>query len=92
MITKRCGVGNEIFAQTESEPEDVEIPAKGYTRSISVGMKESEIEVLECIADENGVARTAVMRFFLRDAMRRYLADELSLPVQEETKRTLDMP
>ncbi|MFO7918127.1 MAG: hypothetical protein R6V13_08615 [Anaerolineae bacterium] len=91
MVARR-GIGNDIFAQTEQEPEDVEIPAKGYTRSISVGMQESEIEILERIEDGNGVTGNVGMRHMLPWAMRQYLAGELSLPVQEETKTTLDMP
>ena len=91
MAKRRGEVSDDLFGRTEPD-ERVVIPAEGYTRSISVGMKESEVEMLDAIAEELGVARNAVMRFFLRYAMREHKSGRLEVPVEKEVKSNIDMP
>ena len=85
---------NGLFTKTEAgEPVGVDaIPAEGYTRSTSVGLKESEIAILDRIAEENRVARNAIMRFFLRHCMAEYMAGRLTIPTDEQTKRRVVLP
>ena len=97
MAAKRT-IDAGLFARTEPEGEAAAksagdaIPAEGYVRSVSVGLKESELAILQRIADDNDVARNAVMRYFLRDAMARYRAGELEVPTTEKRRTTIDMP
>ena len=81
-----------LFTKTEETEGEAAVPAEGYTRSTSVGLKESEIAILDAIAEAEGVARNAVMRYMLRWAMAEYRAGRLAIPTAEETKRRVDMP
>lgn len=94
MAKRRASIDDDLFAKTDAPPESdaPTIPAEGYTRPISVGLKESELAILDQIADKEGVARNAVMRFFLRQAMTQYLAGQLEIPTSEERSKRVDMP
>ena len=86
------GALDGLFTKTETAEGEAAIPAEGYTRSTSVGLKESEIAILDQIAEENGVRRNAVMRFLLRWAMAEYKAGRLAIPTTEETTRRVNLP
>ena len=91
------GLLSEQAADTEIPPEaqmetSGEIPATGYTRSISVGLKASEIAALDDIAAAEGVKRNAVMRYLLRWAMAEYQAGRLAIPTSETRTKRVDMP
>lgn len=95
MAKRRASIDPNLFAKTEGEPSQTpeeSIPADGYTRPISVGMKESELAILDDIAQQEGIARNAVMRYFLRWAMAEYQAGRLTIPVTETRARKIDMP
>ena len=81
-----------LFTKTEAAEGEAAIPAEGYTRSTSVGLRESEIAILDAIAEAEGVARNAVMRYMLRWAMAEYRAGRLAIPTTEETTRRVPMP
>jgi len=55
-------------------------------------MKESELAILDAIAEQEGIARNAIMRYFLRWAMAEYQAGRLTIPVTETRARKIDMP
>ena len=84
----------DLFAKTEGGgPVDVNaVPAEGYTRSTSVGLRQSEIDILDHIAEAEGVARNAIMRYLLRWAMAEYAAGRLTIPTSEERTRRVEMP
>ena len=67
-----------IFDKTE--PEAPVIPATGRTIPTSVGLKESELAMINAIAEENQVARNAIMRFGLRYFLEHYQAGAVTLP------------
>lgn len=82
----------DIFAKTEPEAAPT-VPAEGKTVSISVGMKESEVALLDEVAARHEVARNAVMRFGLRHFLNDYLAGDVELPIETPpVKRRLKMP
>ena len=69
---------------TEEAPHD-------YTRPVSVGLKQSELAALALIAETEGVARNAVMAYFLRWALQEHKEGRLQIPVVTETKRRIEM-
>lgn len=68
------------------------IPAEGLSQSISVGMRVSEVAILDEIAQKEGIARNSIMRWALRQFMARYLRGEVQLPITETKTRRLDLP
>ena len=89
------------FARTTPLPHsetanDVEIPAEGRTVPTSVGLKESEVELLDRIAEDYGIARNAVMRWALRWFLSEHQNGRVSLASDVETPETpknkLNMP
>lgn len=92
MAGKRATIGDDLFKATGGDEPVADIPATGYIRSTSVGLRESEVAILDGIAESYGLARNAIMRYMLRWAMAKHQAGELTIPVREETRRTLDMP
>ena len=71
-----------------------EVPATGRTVSIGVGLKESEVQSLDSIAEDAGLRRNALMRFAIRYFLKEYYAGrvDLSSSVETETKHKLRMP
>jgi hypothetical protein len=96
-MAKRQTNLDNIFKKTEGSTASStqEVPAKGRTLSVGVGLKESEVALLDEIADELGVTRNALMRYGLRYFLRQLQAGTLDLAkdVQEpEMKKRLKMP
>lgn len=63
---------------------------------MSVGMKQSEAEIIEAIAAEFGVSMNAIMRYGLRYFLRDYLAGRVDLAADVRKppppKNILEMP
>lgn len=73
-----------------------EVPSEGYTRSLGVTLKDSEIDLLGEIADEHEVSRNSVIRYGIRYFLRDYLSGEVDLSADveepERPRKTLNMP
>ena len=99
MARKQSQPLEDIFKKTEPESGEPtttgEVPATGRTLSVGVGLKESEVRMLDAIADELDVARNAVMRYAIRYFLAQYQsgvvnpADDVQEP---EVKKQLKMP
>jgi len=50
------------FRKTESRGLDT-VPAEGRTFSIGIGLKESEIQMVDNVASQLGVSRNQVLRY-----------------------------
>lgn len=71
------------------------LPAEGRTVSVGVGLKESEVEALDALAGELGVARNALLRYAVRYFLTDYQAGKIELEnaVEEpEVRKRLRMP
>lgn len=88
---------NKIFKATEpgSKTTADAVPATGRTLSVGVGLKESEVDMLDGIAAELGVSRNALMRYALRHFLTQYLSGGIN-PAEDveapEPKKRLKMP
>jgi len=78
----------------QAEQPSADLPATGRTVSIGVGLKESEVQLLDSIAEDAGLRRNALMRFAIRYFLKEYYAGrvDLSSSVETETKHKLRMP
>lgn len=101
MAKKKASLENPFAKTTEetavSSPSgEVEIPATGKTRPVGVGLKESEVELIDSIADEYGIARNALMRYALRYFLKAYYSGDVDLKSSIEKppppKNRLTMP
>ena len=93
---------DDIFTPTEQQPEDAqaarargEIPKYGKIQSMGVGLRESEIDLLDEIAQEAGEAasRNMLMRHAVRELLKRYLAgglESLELPIKREVVEKIE--
>lgn len=96
MAKRQTGLDN-IFKKTESGTTTpaAEVPSTGRTLSVGVGLKESEVALLDEIAKELDVTRNALMRYGLRYFLGQLQAGKLDMAkdVQEpEMKKRLKMP
>lgn len=96
MAKRQTGLDN-IFKKTESgiTTPTAEVPSTGRTLSVGVGLKESEVALLDEIAKELDVTRNALMRYGLRYFLGQLQAGKLDMAkdVQEpEMKKRLKMP
>ncbi|MFQ5407252.1 MAG: ribbon-helix-helix protein, CopG family [Anaerolineales bacterium] len=72
-----------------------EVPATGRTMSVGVGLKESELHLLDRIAQELEVSRNALMRYALRYFLKAYRGGKIDPATDVETpaaKKRLKMP
>ena len=97
-MAKKRGV-DELFSSTEPKETKsgwgvVKIPAEGRTLPVGVGLKESEVAMLDDIASELGVARNALLRWAVRYFLLQYKrgAIDMTQYVHKETKSKIDMP
>jgi hypothetical protein len=67
------------MVQPGKTPDQIDIPQEGRTVPTSIGLKESEVAIVDAIAAELGTARNGLLRFLVRDALRRYLAGETQI-------------
>lgn len=96
MAKRQTGLDN-IFKKTEGGPAapTADVPSTGRTLSVGVGLKESEVALLDEIAKELDVTRNALMRYGLRYFLGQLQAGKLDMTkdVQEpEMKKRLKMP
>ena len=96
MAKRQTGLDN-IFKKTEggTATPAAEVPSSGRTLSVGVGLKESEVALLDEIAKELDVTRNALMRYGLRYFLSQLQAGKLDMTkdVQEpEMKKRLKMP
>lgn len=99
MARKKSQPLDDIFKKTEAATGEAEggaeVPATGRTLSIGVGLKRSEVDMLDAIAAELDVARNAVMRYAIRYFLTHYQAGEVN-PAEDveepEVKKQLKMP
>ena len=73
MAKQRATIDAGLFANTEAGAP-VEVPAEGKSSSISVGLRASEIDLLNQVAERYQVSRNALLRL----AARRFLEDVLN--------------
>jgi hypothetical protein len=76
MAKKQPDMSN-IFARTERGDASQETMGnedldRGNIQATGIGLRKGELEALQVIADELGVARNAVMRFLVRWAIMQY--------------------
>ena len=74
MAKQRATIDAGLFQNTEEGAAAVEVPAEGKASSISVGLRASELDLLNQIADRYQVSRNALLRL----AARRFLEDVLN--------------
>lgn len=96
MAKRQTGL-DSIFKKTEggTTTPTAEVPSTGRTLSVGVGLKESEVALLDEIAKELDVTRNALMRYGLRYFLSQLQAGKLDMTkdVQEpEMKKRLKMP
>ncbi len=97
-MAKRKSDLADIFKKTTPAPTDEEqeeIPVAGRTLSIGVGLKESEVAMLDEIVEELGVSRNSLMRYAIRHFLLQYQSGEIALEEDVERptpKAKLKMP
>lgn len=95
-MAKRSTGLDALFKPTEGDVPVavVEVPAEGRTIAVGVGLKESEVALLDQVAEDLGVARNAVTRYAVRFFLAAYLRGEVDLTdqVEAKTKKSLRMP
>ena len=98
-MAKRKADLADIFKKTSRQPaEEIteeEVPATGRTLSIGVGLKESEVEMLDQIVEELEISRNSIMRYAIRHFLMQYQAGEIALEENVERptpKAKLKMP
>ena len=74
----------DIYSKTESETDPQGQP-KDEVKSHGVGLRESEWQQIEAIADEMGITKHAVAAYALRYFLKSYDAGE----IKTETKQSL---
>ena len=62
----------------QKQPDQV--PASGFIVSMGVGLRTSEIELLDQLAEKLGVTRNFSMRWLIRRGLADYLAEALPDP------------
>ena len=77
--TEPAASGDNAESQTRQE-----IPASGRTMSVGVGLKESEVALMDHIATEFSIARNALLRFAVRRFLEQYMAGEIDLDAYME--------
>ena len=87
MVSKISG----LFKNTENGDLD-----EGNIRPVGVGLTAGEVSALDEIAHDLGIARNAVLRYAVRDFIKRYrtgeitLADKVQAPPSPKKKLAMD--
>lgn len=96
-MAKRKTDLNQIFKSTEPghKPAADSVPATGRTISVGVGLKESEVAMLDEIVDQLDITRNSLMRYAIRHFLTQYIEGEIN-PSEDveapEPKKRLKMP
>lgn len=85
---------NVLSGHRETQPADLSDLDQGRIQTLGVGLTQGERDALQAIADENEVARNAVMRFAMRYFLGEYRAGRIRLAVEEPPppKKKLILP
>lgn len=98
MAKRKTSIDMSMF--TSGKPVQAEeaeqVPAEGPNKVISISLRESEIDLLEALADQYSVSRHSLMRFGLRWFLAEVAAGRLDLDSYTEEvptpKRRLKIP
>lgn len=100
MAKRAARIDDSLFRRTEDDSEGTgaggvfagaRVPATGRTLSVGVGLKESEVDLLDAIAGELGIARNALLRYLVRYGLAQYRAGRLEVPVRREERNRVEM-
>ena len=93
-MAKRATIDQGLFKSTEAGA--VEVKAEGPIKSVTVGLRRSELEMVEDIAEEHEIARNALLRYAVRYFLTEYAAGRVDLAAHIEAppppKKRLVMP
>lgn len=64
----------------------------GKLKTVSVGLKEGEIEALDQIAGDQKIARNSLMRYIIRRFLVDYQEGRVTVEIEEKTTRSPKMP
>lgn len=100
MAKRTARIDDSLFRRTEDEPTNhsatgavpAGVPATGRTLSVGVGLKESEVDLLDAIAAELGIARNALLRYLVRYGLAEYRSGRLEVPVRRVERYRVEMP
>ncbi len=100
MAKRTARIDDSLFRRTEDEGTDrgagvvagARVPATGRTLSVGVGLKESEVDLLDAIAGELGIARNALLRYLVRYGLAQFRSGRLEVPVRREERYRVEMP
>lgn len=93
-------LGTPNKSQAQSRPAsstEVEVPATGRTVTTGVGLKESELALIDQIVDKSDreIARNAILRYAVRYFLKAYLSGQVD-PLKDvevpKPKKKLRMP
>ena len=79
-----------VKTRSGEQAQEELVPAQGYTRPVSVGLKESELDMLNEAASNLGVARNAVMHYLIRDGLARLKTGQLEIPVKRRIRNSIE--
>jgi hypothetical protein len=100
MAKRTARIDESLFRRTEDDAEETgagapagaRVPATGRTLSVGVGLKQSEVDLLDAIATELGIARNALLRYLVRYGLAQYRSGRLEVPVRREERYRVEMP
>ncbi|HHX45648.1 MAG TPA: hypothetical protein GX714_16955 [Chloroflexi bacterium] len=100
MAKRTARIDDSLFRRTEEDAPErgaargsaAAVPATGRTLSVGVGLKESEVDMLDAIAGDLGIARNALLRYLVRYGLAQYRAGYLDVPVRREERYRIEMP
>lgn len=95
-MAKRATISKDLFRATEEGAPEVEVPAEGINKNVTVGLRLSEADLVEGIAEEYGISRNAVLRYAVRHFLKDYLNGRIDLASSVKTppipQNRLEMP
>lgn len=77
-----------LIRRTEPTPKETSAPSN-RTSTVSVGLKQSEIDELQTIANANSVTRNNLMAYVLRTFLRDYRTGKIKLDKDATVKKQL---
>lgn len=101
MAKRTARIDDSLFRRTDDDGDGAggapaaggaRVPATGRTLSVGVGLKESEVDLLDAIAAELGIARNALLRYLVRYGLAQYRSGKLEVPVRREERFRVEMP
>lgn len=65
---------------------------EGRFRSVGVGLRDSEVDAIDLIAESAGVTRNAILRYAIRYFLRQYQGGKAQLAIEEQRTVSLLLP